>query len=148
MTTKYLKAALKFKISEIGEKNGLGITRLSKVGNSEPWNAVFEHTDRCFVRKIGPLDSAEDRIIYTIDFDRWSHKNKRTIVLQTSSFLYPIGIGHEASDKSTYLFRITDENVFEVFVADTTGIDDGILIQMFMDGSLAKEVCYLQEKLV
>ena len=143
--TKYLKAALKFSVSETEKADVLQLTRLSKVGNSEPWNTVFEDVDSCSFRKLGPLPSAEDRIVYVIDIDKSSHRDKRSIVLQTSTFLYPIGIGHEASDNDSYLFRISSDNVFEVFVADTAGVDDGILIQMFMDGSLAEEICELQE---
>ena len=145
-TNPILKSAYFIQLEENDENNGFKLHRISKTGNSEPWNAVFSAPDLCTVKMIGPLEAAEDRIIYSIELNKHSHKDKRTIVLQTSSFLYPIGIGHEASDKNSYLFRITGDNVFEVFVADITGIDDGILIQMFMDGSLADEICDLQER--
>lgn len=147
MTTNLiLKGSRSFQLKVTDQPSLFNLTRVSKVGNSKPWDAVFSNPHHCSVRKIGPMDALGDRIVYAIDFNKNSRKDQGTIVLQTSSFLYPVGIGHEASDPCSYLFRIKDDNIFEVFVADISRIDDGILIQMFMDGSLAEEICDLQKR--
>lgn len=139
-TNRNLKSAYSFQLEENDDSNGLKLRRISKTGNSEPWNAVFSSTDHLSIRMLGPIASAEDQIAYVFDLNKSSHKSRRTIILRTSTSMLPYGIGQERNDQDLYLFKVSPEFDFEVYVADTTGTDKSILFQMFTDGSFDDEI--------
>jgi len=134
-----------FKLAGTDQKDRFKLIRLSKIGNSEPWNAVFS-SDQLSVRKLGPIVSAEDHIAFVFDLNKDSHKDRKSIVLQTSTFMMPFGIGQDRDDKDFYIFKVSADNEFEVYVADTAGKDRSIILQMFTDGSFDNEIRVLKER--
>ncbi|MEJ7694234.1 hypothetical protein [Daejeonella sp.] len=128
------------------EKDRLRLIRLSKVGNSKPWNAVFNSSEDLTIRILGPIASAEDHISFVFELNKSSHKNRETLILRTSTDMMPFGIGHAKEDKDLYLFKVNAEYKFDIYVADTAGTDKSILFQMFIDGSLDDEIRELNHR--
>jgi hypothetical protein len=144
-TNTTLKSKYHFGIERIGNSNKYRLIRLSKTGNSVLWNAVFSNKDLS-IHILGPLEAANDHTAYVFALNDSSPTIRRTVILQTSSLMKPFGLGYEKDDNDAYLFKVSTENVFEVYVADTVGKDEGILVQMFTDGSLDHEIDLLNQK--
>ena len=99
-------------------KNEYGIytlTPLFRYSHDESFDLIFEAPDECKIAVAGPCPDANDYICYSLRFKDYD-RNDGLILLSTSAGLLPLGVGRALGSNDCFIWRMTEENIFEVFV--------------------------------
>lgn len=140
-----ITAGFKFQLIN-DEAKTLLFLPIAKTGNNFLWDTIYAQQD-CQIKQHGPMKEIEDYVGYSFRVKGW-WRDLNVIILNTSKKLYPLGIGKGNLGNDCYLFRVTEDSTFEVFICPNSKTQSAQLLQLFMDGSLNTEIDEISQKMM
>lgn len=129
-----IDAYYKFQISSIGEKEKYNISPLFKEGNDKVLNQLFENYEKVIMHKVGPILDMDNYIHFSVN-TAFGKDDKLNLLFIYSS-KYPYGILKYSGNKDAVLFKITNDNTFEVFVFKNKAGNSLNYLQLMVDNDL------------
>jgi len=121
------------------EKPCFSLERLSKVGNNDLLNLVFEYFDAIDVFKLGPIENANGYMAYSVK-GKGPVLEYGPIIFETSVQSQGFGLVRSLKKDDAILFRRLKDGVFEVYVFNGRYTSSILLLQMFKDGVFNYEI--------
>lgn len=141
---KIIHAIYRFQLQQAWQTSMFLLQPILKRGNDVTLNQFFETKDLVSRKKIGPIKQIIDQYeAYPIVFLNNEGK-KQTMVFEIGNKEMCIGVVKVVDNKKDcFLFKVVEENVFEVYVSVGNGTQSSQLLMMLMDGYLDKEIAVL-----
>lgn len=131
-----IDAYYQFQINKINEVGiYYAITPLYKRGNDTLLNKLFECANQSKIRKIGPIPDMGDYISFDVNLST-REGVLLSISFQSSSLSYPYGIVRYPEMRDAVLFKIVNEEIFEVFVFKNEKGNSLNYLQLLINGDL------------
>ncbi|SDL70333.1 hypothetical protein SAMN05421813_101280 [Daejeonella rubra] len=132
-------------------KEEFGIIKLKPLFrylNEDSFNLIFESPDACKISVIGPCPEVNGYICYSFKFKDYD-QNDGMILLSTSAGLLPLGVGRALESNDCFIWRMTEENIFEVFVCMGMCDQSYQLLSSVQDGTggTREEIDWLFERI-
>ncbi|MFD1631066.1 hypothetical protein [Pseudopedobacter beijingensis] len=131
---KEIDAYYKFQISSIDEKEKYKISPLFKEGNDKVLNQLFENYEKVIMHKVGPILDMDNYIHFSVN-TAFGKDDKLNLLFIYSS-IYPYGILKYSGNKDVVLFKITNDDTFEVFVFKNKAGNSLNYLQLMVDNDL------------
>lgn len=128
------------------EKPCFSLKRLSKVGNNDLLNVVFEYFDTVNVFKLGPIENANGYMAYSIK-GAGPVLEYGPIIFATSVQSGGYGSVKSLKKDDAILFRRLRDGVFEVYVFKGRYTSSILLLQMLKDGVFNYEIEKIKAKI-
>ena len=135
-----INAYYKFELSHDCKANQTSIIPMLKVGNHPIFNNLFTASNSLSLKKVGPVPEIYDYVAHILRYEDEQGQNC-LIVFETSTVLYPFGVikvNNPSND--CMLFRIGDDNVYEVFISTGNVNHQSQLLAMFKEGLLNNQI--------
>ncbi|TKC01398.1 hypothetical protein [Pedobacter cryotolerans] len=136
-----LDAYYKFEIQEIDNSENYKILPLFKRGNNMILNEIFASSEFLELTKIGPIADMNNYVAFEIKLKAKFHKYL-IVSLQSFDSILPFGVVKYENVKDAILFRITNENIFEIYVSANNKGHVLNYLQLMINGSLNE---YIEE---
>lgn len=131
------------------ESNQLGylIERMFKVGNNDIFNMMFENAETLQISKLGPIESINNYVAYTIK-SLGKSMVPNPVIFETSPLLHDCGIVKTLKKGDAILFKILNPRIFEVYIFDGKYSSQVLLLQMLKDGSLDDAIELIKSRII
>jgi hypothetical protein len=135
----HLTAYYKFQLIPVANSNDYTVRRICKVGNCPHFNNFFDYNKPVRHKKIWTNGIIDEYMAYPVSYGHGS-EDRRLLLFHTASFLHPYGNIDIENSNDCHLFRISPEDVIEVFISKNNANQAGVLLTLLMDGSLKEEI--------
>jgi len=102
--------------------------------NNEWLNCIFESPDSCKIQLIDPSDSTYGYLGYALQYNDFDNESGM-IILSSSTGLIPWGIGRARGSKDAFIFRLSQDNLFETFIFPGMADQSYQLLMSIQDGT-------------
>jgi hypothetical protein len=126
------------KLIPTANKDIYTIERILKKGNDPLFNKLFSWFETVGFKRLEPSGGIDDYIIFPITFGK--RDDQQIIMLETALFLYPFGTVNIGESEDCILFRISEENIVEIFISEGNANMTAQLLTMLVDGELADDI--------
>lgn len=134
MGSSIISAYYKFQLVK-DEKGTSKLNPKKRYLNDDSFNVVFENPDECKISIVGPCSDLNDYICYSIKFKDYEGGDGM-ILLSTSAGLLPFGVGRAIGSNDCLIWRMTGDDMFEVFVCLGMCDQSYQLLATVQDGTL------------
>ncbi|MFA4866709.1 MAG: hypothetical protein WC623_00855 [Pedobacter sp.] len=130
-----INSVYNFQIKAINDqKQVYSIEALSKFGNHDMLNLVFEYFEAIDLNKIGPVDNASGYIAYSVK-KIGSLLEYEPIIFETSIQSQAFGLVRSLKKDDAILFKMSHGGMLEVYVFNNKYSSRLLLLQMLRDGA-------------